>query len=92
MDYEAFFRTELDGVRDEGRYRVFTDIKRHRGRFQPPRRPFCLPKRRRRGRQAQLIRAWRLLAPPAHNRAHSLQRLWQQLLQQAICVTTCATT
>ncbi|QIQ85420.1 5-aminolevulinate synthase [Erythrobacter sp.] len=33
MDYEAFFASELDGVREEGRYRVFTDIKRHRGRF-----------------------------------------------------------
>jgi len=33
MDYEAYFASELDGVRDEGRYRVFTDIKRHRGRF-----------------------------------------------------------
>ncbi|KPP93880.1 5-aminolevulinate synthase [Erythrobacter sp. HL-111] len=33
MDYEAFFASELDGVRAEGRYRVFTDIKRHRGRF-----------------------------------------------------------
>ncbi|MGB3710777.1 MAG: 5-aminolevulinate synthase [Erythrobacter sp.] len=33
MDYEAFFAGELDGVREEGRYRVFTDIKRHRGRF-----------------------------------------------------------
>ncbi|MGB3806012.1 MAG: 5-aminolevulinate synthase [Erythrobacter sp.] len=33
MDYEAFFAGELEGVREEGRYRVFTDIKRHRGRF-----------------------------------------------------------
>ncbi|MEE4338660.1 5-aminolevulinate synthase [Erythrobacter sp.] len=33
MDYEAYFASELDGVREEGRYRVFTDIKRHRGRF-----------------------------------------------------------
>ncbi|AOL22833.1 5-aminolevulinate synthase [Erythrobacter litoralis] len=33
MDYEAYFANELDGVREEGRYRVFTDIKRHRGRF-----------------------------------------------------------
>ncbi|MEE4287991.1 MAG: 5-aminolevulinate synthase, partial [Erythrobacter sp.] len=33
MDYEGFFASELDNVREEGRYRVFTDIKRHRGRF-----------------------------------------------------------
>ncbi|MBI1402622.1 MAG: 5-aminolevulinate synthase [Porphyrobacter sp.] len=33
MDFEAFFAGELDTVRADGRYRVFTDIKRHRGRF-----------------------------------------------------------
>ncbi len=33
MDYEAYFKNELDSVREEGRYRVFTDIKRHRGSF-----------------------------------------------------------
>ena len=33
MDYETFFKTELEGIRDEGHYRVFTDIKRHRGSF-----------------------------------------------------------
>ncbi|MEQ8412248.1 MAG: 5-aminolevulinate synthase [Erythrobacter sp.] len=33
MDYEDYFASELAGVREEGRYRVFTDIKRHRGRF-----------------------------------------------------------
>ena len=33
MDFEAFFEQQLDGVREEGRYRVFTDIKRHRGSF-----------------------------------------------------------
>lgn len=33
MDFEAFFAGELDAVRADGRYRVFTDIKRHRGRF-----------------------------------------------------------
>ncbi len=33
MDFEAYFAGELDVVRADGRYRVFTDIKRHRGRF-----------------------------------------------------------
>ena len=33
MDFEAYFAGELDTVRADGRYRVFTDIKRHRGRF-----------------------------------------------------------
>ncbi|MEM1317000.1 MAG: 5-aminolevulinate synthase [Pseudomonadota bacterium] len=33
MDYEGFFANELESVREEGRYRVFTDIKRHRGKF-----------------------------------------------------------
>jgi 5-aminolevulinate synthase len=33
MDFEAFFADELETVRADGRYRVFTDIKRHRGRF-----------------------------------------------------------
>ena len=33
MDFDAFFQAELDGVRDEGRYRVFTEIERHRGTF-----------------------------------------------------------
>ena len=33
MDFETFFERELDSVREDGRYRVFTDIKRHRGSF-----------------------------------------------------------
>lgn len=33
MDFDAYFARELDSVREEGRYRVFTDIKRHRGKF-----------------------------------------------------------
>ncbi|WP_420565285.1 5-aminolevulinate synthase [Thalassobaculum sp.] len=33
MDYEAYFRDQLDALRGEGRYRVFTDIERHQGAF-----------------------------------------------------------
>ncbi|RGP41303.1 5-aminolevulinate synthase [Altererythrobacter insulae] len=33
MDFDAFFKEQLDEIREEGRYRVFTDIKRHRGSF-----------------------------------------------------------
>ncbi|MEL7015167.1 MAG: 5-aminolevulinate synthase [Pseudomonadota bacterium] len=33
MDYEAFFKSTLEGLRDEGNYRVFADIKRQRGQF-----------------------------------------------------------
>ena len=33
MDYSQAFRTALDRVRSEGRYRVFADLKRHRGEF-----------------------------------------------------------
>ncbi|MEE4201974.1 5-aminolevulinate synthase [Erythrobacter sp.] len=33
MDFEGFFAKQLADVREEGRYRVFTDIKRHCGRF-----------------------------------------------------------
>jgi 5-aminolevulinate synthase len=33
MDYKAAIRNALDGVRHEGRYRVFADLKRHRGNF-----------------------------------------------------------
>ena len=33
MDFDAYFKRELDLVREEGRYRVFTEIERHRGRF-----------------------------------------------------------
>lgn len=33
MNYEAHFRSELDRLRDEGNYRVFADLERHRGAF-----------------------------------------------------------
>lgn len=33
MDYNKAFHTALDQVRTEGRYRVFADLKRHRGQF-----------------------------------------------------------
>ncbi len=33
MDYQAYFRAQLDGLKDEGRYRVFADLERQRGQF-----------------------------------------------------------
>ena len=33
MDFEAFFKSELSELHQEGRYRVFADLERHRGNF-----------------------------------------------------------
>ncbi|MBV6657974.1 MAG: 5-aminolevulinate synthase, partial [Devosiaceae bacterium] len=33
MHYEHFFQTALDGLKEEGRYRIFADLERHRGDF-----------------------------------------------------------
>jgi len=33
MDYEGFFKAELDALRDEGNYLVFANLERHVGRF-----------------------------------------------------------
>jgi 5-aminolevulinate synthase len=33
MDYKAAIRTAVEGIRQEGRYRVFADLKRHSGDF-----------------------------------------------------------
>ena len=33
MDYEAFFKSEIAGLKDEGNYRVFANIRRRKGEF-----------------------------------------------------------
>jgi 5-aminolevulinate synthase len=38
MDFEAFFATKLDGLHEEGRYRIFAELERRRGQFPSARR------------------------------------------------------
>lgn len=33
MDFEKFFASSIDEIKEEGRYRVFADLERHSGRF-----------------------------------------------------------
>jgi hypothetical protein len=33
MDYEGFFKDRLESLHAEGRYRIFADLERRRGRF-----------------------------------------------------------
>ena len=33
MDFETYFKNELDGLHQEGRYRVFADLERQKGNF-----------------------------------------------------------
>jgi hypothetical protein len=33
MDYEGFFKDRLEALHAEGRYRIFADLERRRGRF-----------------------------------------------------------
>ncbi len=38
MDFEAFFATKLDGLHEEGRYRIFAELERRKGSFPAARR------------------------------------------------------
>ena len=48
-DYEAVFQAALNGLKDEGNYRVFADLERHRGAF---------PAATRRGTKAGEVTIW----------------------------------
>jgi 7-keto-8-aminopelargonate synthetase-like enzyme len=43
MDFEAFFKNELDSLHQEGRYRVFADLERQKRQF--PEAPRVTPPR-----------------------------------------------
>ena len=64
MNYEAFFRGQLDGLRQEGRYRVFADLERQCRRLPArhplPRRP---PRRRSPSGARTTISAWASTRP-----------------------------
>jgi len=49
MDYENFFKSELDALRTEGRYRVFADLERKAGQF---------PRATHHGREQREITVW----------------------------------
>ena len=49
MDYESFFKTELDALKTEGRYRVFADLERKAGSF---------PKATQHGAEQKEITVW----------------------------------
>ena len=53
MDYEVIFRTAVDGLKAEGRYRVFADLERCVGRF--PKAVRHLPGR---GRSTEEVTVW----------------------------------
>ena len=50
MDYESFFQGQLDGLREEGRYRVFAELERKAGSFPSATRP--------RGDEAHDVTVW----------------------------------
>ena len=50
MDYESFFQGQLDGLREEGRYRVFAELERKAGSFPSA--------KRHRGDEAHDVTVW----------------------------------
>jgi 5-aminolevulinate synthase len=49
MDYQTYFKSALDDLREQGNYRVFADLERHRGAF---------PKATSRGAQTSEVTIW----------------------------------